>query len=256
MARPNGWTREQLLIAFDLYCRIPFGRFHTSNPDIKFFAEKIGRTPSALAMKLSNIASIDPAFVASGRSGLASSSASDKAMWAEMQSDWDSFALAIVEAHRFYATGQNVTVEETSPPENVNYSAEDKVATVKVRVGQKAFRDAVMSAYGGQCCISGVAIPQLLVASHIVPWSAETLQRKNPSNGLCLSVLHDKLFDRGLICLEEDLTIRVSAELRTTSNEFLHRSILAYEGKAIVKPEKFWPDADFLAYHRERIFVG
>ena len=46
------WTRQELLVAFALYCRLPFGRLHSRNPEIVQFAEAIGRTPSALAMKL------------------------------------------------------------------------------------------------------------------------------------------------------------------------------------------------------------
>ncbi|WP_221793397.1 HNH endonuclease [Oceanobacter mangrovi] len=257
MAKSNGWTRQQLLIAYDLYCRIPFGRFHTSNPEINFFAAKIGRTPSALAMKLSNIASVDPTFIASGRSGLASSSAADKAMWVEMTNDWDTFADEIQKAHGFFETGVKQDEEEGDPnPNDQDYSGEDVITKAKRRVGQRAFRNAVISAYGGQCCISGVAIPQLLVASHIVPWSAETNQRKNPRNGLCLSVLHDKAFDRGLICLDDDLTVQISSQLQHSDNDFLKTALLAYEGKTIQKPGKFWPDSEFLAYHREHIFVG
>ncbi len=52
------WSREQLLIAFNLYCQMPFGKMHSKNPDIIRFADLIGRTPSALAMKLTNIASL------------------------------------------------------------------------------------------------------------------------------------------------------------------------------------------------------
>ncbi len=256
MARPNGWTRQQLLIAYDLYCRIPFGKFDKSNPQIQFFAQKIGRTPSALAMKLSNIASVDPAFIASGRSGLDSSSAADRAMWDEMTDDWDAFAVEIQKAHHFFGTDLNRDGEEADlSSDDEDYSAEEVTAKAKRRVGQRAFRNAVMSAYGGQCCISGVTIPQLLVASHIIPWSAETKQRKNPRNGLCLSVLHDKAFDRGLICLDHNLTVQISSQLLRSNNEFLSTALLAYEGKTIRKPGKFWPSDEFLEYHREHIFL-
>jgi len=70
MAAVNRWTYEQLLVAFTLYSQIPFGKLHARNPDIIHYANLIGRTPSALAMKLVNIASLDPFIIESGRSGL------------------------------------------------------------------------------------------------------------------------------------------------------------------------------------------
>ena len=97
MAAQNRWTREQLLIAFYLYCRMPFGKMHSRNPEIIRYANLIGRTPSALAMKLTNIASLDPAIINSGRSGLPGASAADRAMWDEMNADWDAFSL---DSHR------------------------------------------------------------------------------------------------------------------------------------------------------------
>src|SRR5690554_3868211 len=92
------WTRQQLLVAFALYCRMPFGKFHQHNPEIIHYAELLGRTPSALAMKLSNIASLDPVFTASGRRGLHGASSNDRKMWEEMESDWHAFAAQSEEA--------------------------------------------------------------------------------------------------------------------------------------------------------------
>ena len=61
--KSNNWTREQLLVAFNLYCQLPFGKLHSRNPDIIRLAEMIGRNPGALAMKLVNIASLDPVIL-------------------------------------------------------------------------------------------------------------------------------------------------------------------------------------------------
>ena len=71
---------------------------------------------------------------------------------------------------------------------------------------------AVMSAYNGRCCITGLSLSGLLVASHIIPWSHDRDNRVNPRNGLLLSALHDKAFDTGLITIKDfDMTVRVSA---------------------------------------------
>jgi putative restriction endonuclease len=89
MSTKSSWSRDQLLVAFYLYCQMPFGKMHRGNPEIIRLSEAIGRTPSALAMKLTNIASLDPAITGSGRKGLAGASAADRAMWDEMQANWE-----------------------------------------------------------------------------------------------------------------------------------------------------------------------
>jgi len=98
MSARSGWTRQELLVAFYLYCQFPFGKLHSRNPDIIRHAGFLGRTPSALAMKLTNIASLDPVIVSSGRKGLKGVSVADRAMWDEMQSDWENFAIESYQA--------------------------------------------------------------------------------------------------------------------------------------------------------------
>ena len=161
------WTRQQSLVAFSLYCRLPFGRFHSRNPEIIQYAHIIGRTPSALAMKLSNIASLDPAITSTGRSGLTGASATDKALWQEMQQDWAAFVIAMAQAEREFGAEQVIAQSNTAE------KSTSKLAEVTVRIGQQFFRNAVLSAYNQRCCISGLANPKLLVASHIVPWSQD-----------------------------------------------------------------------------------
>ncbi|MGZ8226692.1 MAG: hypothetical protein ACXWT3_08655 [Methylococcaceae bacterium] len=93
MAARTGWTHQPLLVAFNLYCQMPFGKMHSRNPVIIKYAELIGRTPSALAMKLTNIASLDPAITSTGRKGRQGASAADKVMWEGMQADWELFVI-------------------------------------------------------------------------------------------------------------------------------------------------------------------
>lgn len=254
----SGWSRAQLLVAFYLYCRMPFGKMHRGNPEIIRLSTAIGRTPSALAMKLTNIASLDPAITGTGRKGLAGASAADRAMWEEMQANWENFAIesqTTVSQLLDADVGLDVENEDASE-EFVSYEGVSKVASTMVRVGQSFFRSAVLSAYHYRCCITGIAIPKLLVASHIVPWRADTANRLNPRNGLCLSMLHDKAFDIGIICLTDDLTVRVSKKYPSDTDPFFRDAVLAYDGKPINVPEKFRPNTDFLAYHREHIFGG
>lgn len=244
-----GWKREQLLVAFKLYCQLPFGKLHSRNPVIIKYAELIGRTPSALAMKLTNIASLDPVITETGRKGLRGASAADRAMWDEMESGWEQFTLELQKA----TSGLDNSVEELQEVE-LDHTGVDKIAQVKTRVGQNFFRRSVLSAYHDQCCISGLAVPKLLVASHIVPWRVDEANRLNPRNGLCLSMLHDKAFDVGMLTIAEDLTVCVSRRYAKKDDAFYGLSLLAYDGQPMKMPEKFVPDPEFLAYHRESVF--
>ena len=245
------WTRQQLLVAFALYCRLPFGRLYSRNPEIVRYAEAIGRSPSALAMKLTNIASLDPEIRSTGRTGLKSVSSADRQMWEEMHSDWDGFAFEVQQAIDEFSGGH---ANEQEKDEQADYSGEDTFVLSKNRVGQTFFRRAVLSAYNEQCCITGLTISKLLVASHIVPWRDDPQNRVNPRNGLLLSALHDKAFDAGLVTINEDLTVRVSETILESKDEFFSRSIGSYHGLPIKQPSKFRPSPDFLAYHRENVF--
>lgn len=253
MTSRSAWTRQQLLVAFALYCRLPFGRLHSRNPEIIKFANAIGRTPSALAMKLVNIASLDPAITATGRKGLRSASNNDRDMWEEMQGDWDRFALESDAA-------MSVFEDSTSMEDDVG-AIEDqlpigkyRVVSAKARVGQSFFRAAVLSAYRGRCCITGLSIPSLLVASHIVPWRSDARNRVNPRNGLLLSALHDRAFDAGMLTVGDDMTVRVACSPALRSDKYFSDAIGRHHGQQIDLPEKFSPDPDFLAYHRKHIF--
>lgn len=250
MSKRKNWGESELLVAFALYCRIPFGLFHRRNPEIIRYAELIGRTPSALAMKLCNIASLDPVFIESGRKGLEGASQADQQMWDNMQQDWEGFAL------RSQAALDNLGVTEIEPEQSSttsDFSAEDAVVRRKQRIGQNLFRQAVLSAYDYRCCISGLAVPELLVASHIVPWSQDVKNRLNPRNGLALSALHDKAFDLGYLTLDEDYRVVISHLLDNSKDSFLQESLWRYDGCQIRLPSKFSPQPNFLEFHRNNV---
>lgn len=113
-----------------------------------------------------------------------------------------------------------------------------------------------MSAYRRRCCITGLATPELLIASHIVPWHTDQANRVNPRNGLLLSALHDRAFDSGLITIAEDMTVRVGSGLANETDRFFAQAIGAYDGRSIKLAQKFQPKREFLEYHREEVFRG
>ena len=164
------WSRDQLLIAFNLYCQMPFGKMHSRNPEIIKCAEIIGRTSSALAMKLVNIASLDPAITSTGRSGLKSASSSDKAMWEEMQADWDRFANEVQKATSTFGIDElSIDDKDTSElNEFIDYTGINKPVQTTTRVSQNLFRRSVLSAYEDKCCITGLALSKLLFGNSLV----------------------------------------------------------------------------------------
>ena len=256
------WTSDQLKLAFHLYCRLPFGQLHSRNPEIVELAGLLGRTPAALAMKLVNFASLDPAIVASGRKGLDGASRLDREIWAQFHADWEGLALecagllAALRAKRgipgVVSTGDEVGAAQALE----DFVGCTRQALVEQRIKQQFFRRAVLSNYRGRCCMSGLGESSLLLASHIVPWSVDRANRLNPANGLCLSALHDRAFDQGLITLEDDFTITLSEQLRQRDEPFVREVLRPLAGRPIELPERFLPSVDFVAWHRQRVFVG
>ena len=258
-ARVN-WTRPQTLAALHVYLQLPFGQLHQRNPKLIQLAKWIGRTPGSIALKLVNLASLDPVIVASGRSGMGNASALDKKIWSELQTNWDVVALAAAAEYERLALGNGVApdqdlLDELPPAEKdlVFEKGRTRSALVQVRVNQARFRKAVLASYNTTCCISGLQHERLVIASHIVPWSEDTKNSLNPQNGLCLSALHDRAYDQGLITVMPDFTVRVSPKLKAQKGDgFISESLLRFDKKPIRFPDRFGPAPTFLGWHARR----
>lgn len=251
----NRWSKEQLKLAFHLYCQLPFGKLHSRNPEIIQLANLIGRTPSAVAMKLVNFASLDPAITDTGRKGLEAASNLDREIWDEFHANWENLAVEC-ELLRRNLDPEKPSVDEAEEelmPED--FTGETRRAIIEQRIKQNFFRRTVLSSYRGRCCMSGVSEQRLLVASHIVPWSKDKENRLNPSNGMCLSAIHDRAFDRGLITLDKNFCVVISEELRRRAEPFIQTAFHAIEGKSIELPDRFLPSIVFLEQHRAEVFV-
>ncbi len=249
----NNWTRDQLLVTFNLYCRTPFGKLHKGNPDIILLAQKIGRTPSAVAMKLVNFASLDPIQQARQIRGLSNSSRADREIWNEFYTNSEQLAFESQQSIlRVIGESREVPDEEVSLPSGPT----EQIRMVRTRLVQGFFRDAVLSSYGFKCAICESDLMELLTASHIIPWKDNIERRADPRNGLSLCVIHDRAFDRGLLALGESFEVLLSERLRIFSSRCRTNSaaFLEVAGKAISLPSRFAPDPSALAYHREHIF--
>lgn len=136
----------------------------------------------------------------------------------------------------------------------------DIASETKRRKGQEYFRRMILANYGGRCALTGIDIPQLLLASHIIPWADKSHKRErlNPCNGICLSALYDKAFDQGLITFSpDDFSVKLSSVLcENESKEYFDRHFGCIIGKKLSLPTEFKPNLDFLAYHRDKVFIG
>lgn len=137
---------------------------------------------------------------------------------------------------------------------------EDVVSESKRRKGQDYFRRMILANYGGRCALTGIDVPQLLLASHIIPWAekAHKQDRLNPCNGICLSALYDKAFDQGLITFSpDDYSVILSSALQEHKTaEYYDKHFGSIAGQKIQVPKDYAPKRDFLAYHRDHVFVG
>ena len=253
------WTREQLLIALNLYHKVSFGKFHAKNKMLVDISRRMGRKDSALPMKLSNLASLDPEFRKTGRKGLPGASEYDRIMWTEYHANLNELAPESEALLAQLLTGDADASIEVKPDGQVNKAPEgptDSYSSVKVRRGQRFFRQAVLNAYKSKCAITGLGIRDLLVASHIVPWNVAEQHRLDPRNGIALNALHDKAFDRGLITFDTDLRLVLAPSVRAHyTNATIAQSFKAYEGKALTLPaEAAGPKAEYLEYHRTKVF--
>jgi len=123
----------------------------------------------------------------------------------------------LFESERILAQKEHITIEDKYVDilkGTDHLKGEYKVREVKTRVNQNVFRQIVIANYSGKCAVSGIDIPDLLVASHIIPWAKNEEERLNPENGICLSPLYDKAYDKGYIGINEKFEILLSNDLK------------------------------------------
>lgn len=252
---PNvDWTRQHLLPTLHLYTQMPFGQLDARNAKVKQLARWLGRSANSVAMKLTNLSSLDPVIAARGLSGLKKTSVLDRAFWAEFHSNWDVMAAeAAREYTRLAASNGEPLVEDIEEEILQIPEGKTRTASIQVRVNQWKFRKSILANYAARCCISGLSNELLLNASHIVPWSRDVKNRMNPQNGLCLSALHDRAYDIGLITVMPDYKVRVSEKLQLqTEDVFIKQSLLRFNNKKILMPVRYGPDPALLESHARR----
>ncbi|HSN13560.1 MAG TPA: HNH endonuclease signature motif containing protein [Anaeromyxobacteraceae bacterium] len=102
----------------------------------------------------------------------------------------------------------------------------------------------------GRCAITGLAVPELLRASHIKPWAAcETdAERLDVFNGLLLAPHLDAAFDQGFVTVLEDGLVVVSDKVPTDARRVLGLDDVLRVGRLDERHQAYLP------WHREKVF--
>lgn len=238
----RNWTEEEVREALALYLRTPFGRMHSKNSEIVTLARRLGRTPSAVALKLTNLAALDESLP---RRGMANASKTDRRVWSEFLVDPEK----VESLFRTQTNGSRVDSHGfAESPESFGYAGSDIAAVGRRRQGQGLFREIILTNYRQKCALTGIDDRRLLTASHIVGWSERAETRMLPSNGICLNALHDRAFDRHLITFDDDLRLIISPKLSFETQRQLYDTASA----KLALPERFLPDPALLAEHRSK----
>lgn len=251
------WTREELLVALKIYCELEFGQFHSRQPRIVEVSEYINRTPSSLSMKLCNFASLDPAMQGKGLKG---ASKADVEIISEFLLRPEQMIIASEAAYE--ALLRNSPTGFSEPPAEPflydfeSFEETERVSQIKTRTVQSFFRKAVISSYHNQCAVCSLKHSELLIASHIVPWSKKLESRADPSNGISLCSLHDKAFDLGFVGVSTDYKILVSSKLKDNKVRVYEDMFVRFNSQKIQMPFRFSPNEEYLDWHHKNVFQG
>ena len=178
------WTDEEMVLALDLYFKLPFGRLNRTTPEVIQLAKLIGRTNNSVALRLVNYAACDPYIRNTGRTGM--TSGMDKCMpyWEQYANNKEELFL---KAEEIKSKLSHKTIEQLLSLTPTDFIGKERETVIRQRVNQSSFRSMILANYNETCAISGLCLPQLLIASHIIPWADNENERLNPENGICLS---------------------------------------------------------------------
>jgi putative restriction endonuclease len=231
------------LVAFAVYCRTPFGKLHSRNPQIVSVATALGRSPGSLAKKCCNLASLDETHRSRGVKGLQNVSQTDREVWGAFLSSPETLCFeAATELSRIQHRGPGALEPELPEPLGL-----DREGLVRLRVNQHFFREMILSGYRASCAVCSLPIPSLLVASHIVPWAADATLRMNPRNSLCLCGTHDRAYERGVLRIGRDFIIQCVIDDKNKTSPAVRDWLTRYESARICLPERWQPDPELLA---------
>jgi putative restriction endonuclease len=151
---------------------------------------------------------------------------------------------------------QKLNITPTIPDDFVHdpdgKDGKERIQSIKTRIGQNAFREMILSVYQNRCCLTGIDLPEVNRASHIIGWAERAETRMDPRNGLCLSATYDAAFDRKLITFDDDYRLVLSKTIRERlASHSLKEHFLSKEGQQLEMPSRFRPLKEYLEHHRK-----
>ncbi|MBR4995879.1 MAG: HNH endonuclease [Alistipes sp.] len=247
------WIDDEMILALELYFKLPYNKLHRRTPEIQKLAKLLQRSENSVAIRMVNFAACDPHLTGQGKIGMTAGIPKCLPYWNKFANNKE----------ELFWLAENIKAKLIGSPIESNFDlslqgleGKEREAVIKQKINQDAFRLMILANYNEMCAISGINIPQLLIASHIIPWADNKEERLNPENGICLSTLYDKAFDKGLIGIRpDDYTVILSKELKSYVDKDFYKIYFEHiEDKPIKMPKKHSPNRTFLQYHIDNIF--
>lgn len=253
-SKRGNWSEEETLVLFNAFFSENVKEFSNLNSKITLkYSSILGRSVGAVKAKMENIRTANPAY----KLKKTNSARFVYDVWSQLERDYRGMLAMIGNAASAYLENHDLVSNEVAIGKiDFNPGAND-IRECRVRKGQAVFRFNVANNFERRCCITGIEEGSLLVASHIKPWSESTPEEMtDPGNGLFLNRLHDGLFDKHLMTIDQDMRILYSDGLENSMPEDVFDSFFKrYEGRKIAKPVNFEINFDYLAHHN-REFNG
>lgn len=257
MSRQNLWTDEEVTLALLLYLSRPFGQLRSTHPDVVRLASLLGRTPGAVSRKIGNLGFCDDSLQAQGISGLANGAKVDKLVWEHyVGSKRGELPLEpLLEDAAHIARVKDIDIDFLFEANGANVPAnaptglvgEERLVLRKERVYQNFFRNMVLAGYDGRCAISGLRLPMLIEAAHIVPWANRKDVRLLPSNGIALNPLLHRAYDAHLLGVDGKRRVYVSRALRRAAADTRMESFFeTIDGSMLQSSRHFSPSEELL----------
>ena len=256
------WSVDETILALQLYYLIEAGKAGVRTKAIDDLAKYLGRSHASIEMKIGNLQYCDKKNTKGLKNGgkkdsevfeyfLYRPDALDQAAKKiiERNPENDYLIPAIVDSNPYITA-----IDSSSDGLKESYEGSEAVRLVRQRKDQDCFRNRLLANYDKQCCLSHVSTSQLLLASHIVPWSKDEKKRLDPRNGLLLNAYLDRAFDKGIITVDaKEFTVVVSEKLK---DEKVLDYLKTFKGLKISLPknELVWPEKENLQYHNDVIF--
>lgn len=218
MTTSNNWSEDEVTLALVLYLSRSFGKLRSTNPDVEHLAALLGRTPGAVSRKLGNLGFCDNTLRERGIKGLPNVSKVDVLTWEKyVGSERGKKPLGPLLADAsMIAADRDIDIDflfdETTTKKEMPL-ASGRLVLRKERRSQQFFREVILAGYGGRCAISGLRVPELTEAAHIIPWAEREDCRLLPSNGIALNTLLHRAYDADLLGIDENCRVYVSKPL-------------------------------------------